>query len=552
MGEPDFRKLFEAGPGLVLVLDPQFRIVAATDAFLAAKRLRREAVLGRGIFDVLPDRPDGDGSSLRESFERVRRTCCPDTMPVHRADVAPADGGPVEERHWTAVNSPILDEWKRLSCIVHRVEDVTEFARAQASDENGGELLQMRREIMRRSEELADANRELRRASDAKNEFLARMSHEMRSPLTAVMGFAELIGHSELDGRQRERLGMIRKASDHLLTLMNEVLDLSRIEAGSISISLESVAFEALVADALELMRPLASAQHVRLRPFKAGLGCDHVLADNQRLRQVLINLVSNAVKYNRDGGEVRITAETTGECVRITVADTGRGLSEADLARLFVPFERLDALAYGIDGTGLGLVLTRTLVEAMGGAVGVESEPGVGSRFWIELGCGAPVEVVRPLDLDDPLLEVRSYPGPRCVLYVEDTLANIQLIEAILERRPDVSLLSATHGTLGYELARERRPDLILLDLHLPDVPGEELLERLRKDQATATIPIVVLSADARRERAPLLAAGASAFLTKPIGVRRLLEVIDRFLGGEPDADARAETGTEGAVGAK
>jgi signal transduction histidine kinase len=291
--EPDFRQLFEAGPAMVLVLDPHFRVVAASDAFLAAKQLQREAI-GRGVFDVLPDQPEGDAVGLRESLERVRRTCAPDTMPLFRRDVVRTEGGPLEERYWTAVNSPILDEWKRLSFIVHRVEDVTEFARLDEAD--GAPLIQMRREILLRSEELAEANRGLRAASDAKNAFLARMSHEMRSPLTAVMGFSELLSHSELDGRQRERITMIRKASDHLLTLLNEVLDLARIEAGDISISLESVAFCPLVADSLALMRPAASTYDVRLRPLEVEEGCAHVLADNQRLRLVLINLISNAI----------------------------------------------------------------------------------------------------------------------------------------------------------------------------------------------------------------------------------------------------------------
>jgi signal transduction histidine kinase/ActR/RegA family two-component response regulator len=536
--EPDFRQLFEAGPGLVLVLDPHLRILAATDAYLSAKQLRREAALGRNVFDVLPDPSD---AGLRESLERVRRTGRPDSMPVFRLDIAGAEPGSLEERHWTAVNSPIFDEWRRLACIVHRVEDVTGFALLDDAGEAGDGFLQMRREILLRSEELDEANRELRSASEAKNAFLARMSHEMRSPLAAVMGFSELLSHSELDGRQRERLAMIRKASDHLLTLLNEVLDLSRIESGAISISLESVAFVPLISDTLELMRPLATKHDVRLRPVEVDNGCAQVLADNQRLRQVLIKLISNAIKYNRPGGEVLVTVTKVEDRIRITVADTGRGLSEKELERLFVPFERLDAAAAGIEGSGLGLVLTRTLAEAMGGELGVESEPGVGSRFWIELGSTEAGSALRPLEPGDPLLDVRSYGGTRSVLYVEDTLANVHLIEGILERRPGVRLLSATHGARGRELARKHSPDLILLDLHLPDVPGEELLEQFRKDQSTANVPIVVLSADANRERAPLIAAGASAFLTKPIGVRRLLEVIDRFLAGA-EGEQRAE----------
>jgi signal transduction histidine kinase/ActR/RegA family two-component response regulator len=555
---PEYQRLFESVPDLYLVLDARLRVVAVTDAFLAATRTRREDIVGRDVFEVIPDDPETPGATgalnLRASLRRVRRTGAPDTMAVRRHDVRrpPEEGGGLEERYWSPINVPVLDEHGSLAYIVHRVNDVTEFVRLQVHDTEQAALTtelrerleRMRTEILLRSSELEQANRQLRAASDAKNEFLSRMSHELRSPLTAVIGFSELLGHSELDGRQRDRLAMIRKASEHLLALMNEVLDLSRIESGSISVSAEPIAIETLLDDALSLLRPAADAREVVVHPAEIEDGAEFVFADNQRLKQVLLNLLSNAIKYNRPQGEVRIWAEPEGEDeVRITIADTGRGLDETAIGKLFVPFERLDAASVGIEGTGLGLVLSRTLLEAMSGSIGVSSEPGRGSRFWVLVPRGTPVPVARPGGVDDPILAIRTSDEPRSVLYVEDMLTNVLLIRGLLEQRPNVHLLSAAHGQIGLELAREHRPDLILLDLHLPDLPGDKVLALLRADEATRRIPVVVISADAKREREQLLAAGASAYLTKPVGLRRLLQVIDRFLYERSPAEgARGE----------
>jgi CheY-like chemotaxis protein/anti-sigma regulatory factor (Ser/Thr protein kinase) len=273
------------------------------------------------------------------------------------------------------------------------------------------------------------------------------------------------------------------------------------------------------------------------VKPPTPAREAGYVLADKQRLKQVVINLVVNAIKYNRTEGEVRIAVQPAGDDrVRVVVEDTGRGIDPRALPKLFVPFERLDAAATGIDGTGLGLALSRTLIEAMGGEIGVESTPGVGSTFWIELEGGEPAAVEQAVRDESELMEPRAYPSERRLLYIEDTVANVRLIEEVLKRRPSVHLIPAMQGQLGLELARDHKPDLVLLDLHLPDLGGEQVLARLRADKATRHIPVVVLTADVKRERDPLFAAGASAYLTKPISVRRLLEVVDQFLA-EPSA---------------
>jgi PAS domain S-box-containing protein len=555
---PDFRALFESAPGLYLVLDPDFQIVAVSDSYLAATMTRRDDILGRNIFDVFPDNPDDPEatgvSNLRASLEHVRTRRVVDTMAVQKYDIRrpEEEGGGFEVRYWSPRNSPVLDEYKRLKYIIHRVEDVTDFVRLQEREVRQEALTHelqertesMEQEILRSSRELQETNKRLRAANSAKNEFLSRMSHELRSPLGAIMGFAQLLAFSSLDEQQKQKVSMILKASDHLLAIVDEVLDISRVEEGSLSISSETVALQPLIEDALELMRPLAQGSDVVIRPPEVSGGNDYVFADNQRLKQVVINLIANAIKYNRQGGEVRIVVESAdGKRVRISVADSGRGIEQSSLSKLFVPFERLDAATSGIEGTGLGLAVSRSLIEAMGGTIGAASTPGVGSVFFLELDRGEPLAVEEPRREDDPLIAVRAYRGgERRLLYIEDTVANVQVIEGILERRPSIRLIPAMLGRLGLDLAHEHRPHLILLDLHLPDLPGERVLHELQADEATRGIPVVILSADATRDRAQFVAAGAHAYLTKPIDLRRLLEILDRFLADLAVDDAATQ----------
>lgn len=533
VSEPDFRALFEAAPGLYLVLDPELRIVAASDAYLRATMTRRDQIIGRGLFEVFPDNPDDPEatgvSNLSASLERVRRHRVPDTMAVQKYDIQrPEDeGGGFEERYWSPKNTPVLDTSGEVAYIIHRVQDVTDFIRLA---ERGTE---QEAEIFLRGQELQRLNQELENANRAKNEFLSRMSHELRTPLAAIMGFSELLALADLDDKKREWSQTIVKAGKHLLRLVDEVLDISRIETGDLALSVEPVDVRSLVDDAIELVQPMAEGRGVTIHPPVITERSGYVRADGQRLKQVLINLLSNAVKYNRDRGEVRIAVEPVGsDHMRIAVSDTGRGIDSRSLGKLFTPFERLDVGA-DLQGTGLGLALSKSLVEAMGGRIEVESEPGAGSTFAVELSRGEPSAVEAATEVERELLMEREYDGERRLLYIEDTVANLRLVEEILESRPSVKLLPAGMGRLGLELAVEHRPDLIMLDLHLPDLDGEQVLAGLLDDERTRDIPVVVLSADAtKRARDPLLENGAQAYLTKPIGVRELLGVVDEYLG--------------------
>jgi signal transduction histidine kinase/ActR/RegA family two-component response regulator len=384
--------------------------------------------------------------------------------------------------------------------------------------------------------EIADKSRQLEVASQHKSEFLANMSHELRTPLNAILGFAQLLELDALSAGSAESVDQILRAGRHLLGLINEVLEISRIEAKRLQLSLEPVSVRETLRHAIELVGPSAAGLRVSVHVDVIDQHL-HVLADRQRLQQVLLNLLSNAVKYNRPGGAVTVSCESeAGNRLRIHVSDTGPGIAPDKLERLFTPFDRLGAEGTGVEGTGLGLALSKHLVDAMQGLMHVRSQVGMGSTFSVELPL-----VEGPAAIEDGLPVVASgqdddSPKARLkVLYIEDNASNLRLVERIMSLRPGVTLLSAMYGRVGLELAREHQPDLILLDRHLPDLLGDEVLRFLRDDPRTRDIPVVILSADASsRQIQRLLAAGAQAYLTKPLDVGTLLKVVDELPGQE------------------
>jgi PAS domain S-box-containing protein len=419
-------------------------------------------------------------------------------------------------RHMLRRILPLLDEAGEVTRLIGYSMDITERKRAEAA--------------------MQQAKEEAERANRAKSEFLSRMSHELRTPMNSILGFAQVLARRGLPPDQHRAVEHVLKAGRHLLNLINEVLDIARIEANRQPLSLEPVSAASVLHEAASLIRPLAAERGCTLEEVPA---CPrYVRADRQRLTQVLLNLLSNAVKYNRPGGSVRLACRVVegvdGERLRIEVQDTGPGIAPERMAELFVPFARLGAESTQVEGTGLGLALSQRLTEAMGGRLEVESRPGEGCTFTVELPVvDSPLERMGGAGLTRRLAAAGGGPArPATLLYVEDNLANLSLVETILASRPEVTLVSALQGRLGLDLAREHAPDVVLLDLHLPDLPGDEVLRRLRADPRTRDVPVVVISADAMpRSVDHLLELGAFAYLTKPLDLDSFLETLDRAL---------------------
>ncbi|HEX8310624.1 MAG TPA: ATP-binding protein [Chthoniobacteraceae bacterium] len=428
------------------------------------------------------------------------------------------------------------------------VVDITARRLAEEALQKAREELEMR--VAERTSELEQANASLQqiaadlrqarddaeRATRAKNEFLSRMSHELRTPLNAILGFAQLLDRPDLQAVQRERIGHIYRAGRHLLELINEVLDIARIESGRMELSLEPVRVCEAFQEVISLLRPLAAQRNVELICEAEQLEAAFALADRQRFKQVLLNLVGNAIKYHREGGgTVRLSAmPVPAERLRVLVIDDGPGISAEKIDRLFVPFDRLGVEGSEVQGTGLGLALSKRLTEAMGGSLGAESSEGEGSTFWVKLPrAQSPLaRAVTQGSTPATALYPPAQGGSWKVLYVEDNLANLNLLEHVLAEHSGVELLSAMQGRVGLDLAREHRPDLILLDLHLPDLPGREVLLQLKSDPLTRAIPVVVMSADATGPQIERLrAAGAADYLTKPLDLSLFLKVLNQYL---------------------
>ncbi len=432
------------------------------------------------------------------------------------------------------------------------VRDVTERERVQHSlREAQATLLETNTSLERRVDErttallqsnaaLQHAKEEAETANRAKSEFLSRISHELRTPMNAILGFGQILEMQELSPRQSESIGHILKGGRHLLDLINEVLDITRFEAGHLELSLEPVALDDEVSDACALVRPLAAERKIRLQENLAQLNGHYVLADRQRLKQVLINLLSNAIKYNHEGGQVEVSCTHQPDGSNsLSVRDTGPGISPEDLPKLFTPFERLNASSTAIEGTGLGLALSQGMVTAMGGTLSVKSILGQGSIFTIELPqATAPEERATNVPKETHSLHAdKQSEQLYSVLCIEDNPSNLRLMETLFDMRPDTTLLAAVQGSIGLDLARQHEPDLILLDLDLPDIHGSEVLTRLQGSPLTRDIPVVVISADATPAQIErLLAAGAKGYLAKPLDVVQFFKTVDTFLlPGQP-----------------
>jgi PAS domain S-box-containing protein len=463
--------------------------------------VRRAEVIDHTDFDFLP-------AVLADRFTaQDREVLASRTMlDIPEEIVATRDRGP---RVMHTKKIPILDAGGKPQYLLGISEDITERRGAEES--------------------LRLSRLEAERANRAKSDFLSRMSHDLRTPLNAILGFAQIL---ELDVKTPEEIDSVHQiltGGTHLLDLINEILDIASIEAGRLALSPETVAIDEVVHQVLDLLRPLASARGVTLSA--AALEAPvHVHADRQRLKQILMNLVANAVKYNRQGGTVIVSLTESGGRVQASVADSGFGIPAEKMALLCQPFERLGAEQGAIEGTGLGLAVSKGLIEAMGGRLQVESIVEAGTTFSFDLpGTDAPGwQAPDPPPSRVAATQVQGAAGT--VLYIEDNVSNVRLLHRVLARRPGLRVITAPTGEEGVALAEAEHPDLILLDLHLPDATGEEVLARLASGSATKSIPVAVLSADAvtaHTER--LLAAGAVAYLTKPLDVSKVLRLVDR-----------------------
>jgi signal transduction histidine kinase len=408
---------------------------------------------------------------------------------------------------------------------------------AELADANST-LLKEIEERKQAEEKQKKAKDEADKANKAKSEFLSRMSHELRTPMNSILGFAQLMAMSELTTKQKKSVDHIRNSGKHLLDLINEVLDIAKIESGRLVLSLQPVQLKGAILEIMEILHPNAAKLNQTLVLQNSASNEQSVIADLQRLRQILINIIINAIKYNREGESVVIRTElkTENESVRVSVSDSGQGIKPEYLDKLFQPFERMGAENTTIEGTGLGLPIVKKLVDAMKGSIGVDSRPGEGSTFWFELPVAQNQASQNSHSGDLLKTEPAESSIIGTILYIEDNLSNIELVEdIILTYRPDIRVISTTYGKTAVQFVIENSPDLIFLDLDLPDIHGSEVLFNLLENAGTKAVPTIIISADAMPQQiSRLMEAGAKEYLTKPLDIQAFLNVVDEWMGKE------------------
>jgi PAS domain S-box-containing protein len=506
------RSLIEASLDPLVAISPQGKITDVNEASVEATGIARAQLVGHDFSDFFTA-----PAQARIGYQQAFSQGLVRDFPLA---IRHASGRVMDVLFNAAVYK---DELGTVRGVVAAARDVTERKRLD-------QVLQASSAALERAKSTAE------KANLAKSDFLSSMSHELRSPLNAILGFAQLLDSASpaLTAPQQDSVHQILKAGWYLLELINEILDLALIESGKLSLSPEPVCLAEVLHDCEAMIEPQARKSGISLA-FPTLDQTWFVHADRMRMKQIFVNLLSNAIKYNRVGGHVEITCRAIGPGrTRIGFRDSGAGLSAEELAQLFQPFNRLGQEVGAEEGTGIGLVVSKRLVEAMGGAIGAQSTVGVGSHFWIELNTASAPKTALDAEQQAPgaPAAVHSRTQRRTLLCIEDNPANLLLVERMLERRSDIHLISASNGDHGIELARSRRPDAILMDINLPGISGFTALALLAQDAATARIPVIALSANAMpRDIANGMAAGFFRYLTKPVKIDEFNATLDLAL---------------------
>ena len=516
----DFRALFESAPGLYLVLDPELRIVAVSDAYLAATMTDRDRITGRGVFDVFPDNPNDPAATgernLRASLEAVLSTGKPHTMAVQKYDIRrpESEGGGFEERYWSPVNSPVFEDGK-VAYVIHRVENVTDFVRLQASAEGTRIELTEQVEARRRVEQLAE---QLREADRAKDEFIAIISHELRTPMTSILGWTRMLALGSLDAQTHaDALDALERSTRAQAKLIEDLLDESRIAAGKLRLDVRSVDLEMLVDEAVRMVRPSAEAKAIAVS-FETGGERYETLGDPARLQQVVGNVLGNAMKFTPEKGRVTVRLSRQDAFAQIEVTDTGQGIKPELLPRVFDRFRQGEVTRERQSGLGLGLAITRYLVELHAGSVDALSDgEGKGATFRIRLPLQEPAAAAGFVGRD-PMARVASLPrldGVR-VLIVEDQFDNRNVLAMALARcGGEVRCSSTASGAL--DIMSEWTPHVLVSDIALPDGDGCDFLQDIRtRGHSMPALALTVYGRAGEQER--IRAAGFDVFRQKPI----------------------------------